>query len=175
MASILLKSAPWALIAIAAFGWFKSEQAEARAEGRREVLAAQHDSVLVVLDKERAIALDTVTVIQERIDTLELQVTPEAIDSALAEIPDPVVRERVRTVVDTLRTVCMLCQRQVTLLSSALDVEVSHHNITRGLLHAEQLRKESWISFGATVGVGAVYAGQPAFGPGVMVGITVRF
>ena len=174
VASILLKAGPWVLIAAAAFGWFKAKQAEARAEGRHEVLAAQHDSVLTVLDEERAITLGTVTVIQERIDTLTVLVSDSAVNDVIDQIPDVVVRERVRTVVDTLRTVCLLCQRQVTLLSDALTRETNTHLITRGLLAEERKRGNSWISIGVTAGVSTVYTGQWHVGPGLTFGIQLR-
>ncbi len=157
-------------------GWLTTERARAREEGRVEVLQEIHDSTLVVHDSAQAALLDRITSINARRDTVRLVgnvLIQEVLDTLL--LVDTVLAVRVRTVIDTLRYECELCQRASLLLEASLLTEKKQHRGTILLLKRVQSRKDRRVTFGLTLGASAVYNGALHYGPGATFGVHIRF
>jgi hypothetical protein len=177
MNKLLVKALPWLLLGGAVFGGIKVLQANARAQGRIEVLIEQRDSALVVHDSAMFAIQQTVDSQQTVYDSLKGTETV-LIEELLVEVPDTVLVERIRTVIDTIRARCFVCEQQRDLLQLGLDREKAQHRITRNLLTTVRAQSGRRFSFAVTLGVSTVYDlidKNMHVGPGVTVGISIHF
>jgi len=178
MGKIAMKVVPWLLVGGVVFGGIKVLQANARAQGRIDLLVEQRDSTLVVHDSAMFAIQQTVDSQQTVYDSLkgtETVLIRELLDS----IPYPVLVEKIRTVIDTIQARCFLCEQQRDLLQIALNREKAQHMITRNLLATvRQQGRRSRFTFGLTAGVGGVYDlidKNMHVGPGLTLGVTINF
>ena len=182
----------WLLLAGVVFGWYQTQMAKARAEGREQAAIAQRDSVMAVhdsvqtADSLRVIVLDdSLSRVEARLE--ESQVVSdsllESLDSVLVQVTDTLVREHIRVVIDTLQTRCFLCENALaysknmsSILQRSLNTEKRLHLETRALLKSAQERHASKrITLGVTFGVGGyTQDGVVRVAPGVMVGVQIR-
>ena len=166
-----------AVLAVALFsGWLATERARAREDGRVEVLLEQRDSTLLVHDSVQERLLFEIDSLNSKRDTVRLVgdvLIQEVLDTLLQV--DTVLAVRVRTLVDTLRFECNLCQRSNDLLSASLLSEKKQHRSTILLLERVRSRKARRVTFGFTLGASAVYDGALHYGPGATFGIHIRF
>lgn len=187
---MLRKIAPWVFLALAVVGLLEREKARAREAGRVEVLTEQRDSALTVLDSTRTMDSVRITELQGVVDTASsaaeaLHVVNDSLagelDEALTQVPDVVVREVIRAVVDTLRAECDSCavalaasEEQSAQLLLSWNTEKREHDATRLLLDRVQgMKKQKVFSLGITLGVAAIYDGQMRYGPGATAGVSV--
>lgn len=193
MSSLVAKIAPWAIIVAVLFGALQLEKARAREAGRVEVLTEQRDSALAVLDSSRVADSLRVVELQGVVDTASaateaLRIANDSLanelDDALTRVPDVVVREVIRAVVDTLQAECDSCavaleasKEQSAQLLLSWNTEKREHDNTRALLDRVQERSsQSIFHFDVTFGAGAVYDFSDQkikVGPGLTAGVSV--
>ena len=178
MGKIAMKVMPWLLLGGAVFGGIKVLQANARAQGRIDLLVEQRDSVLIVVDSMQVAAqesVDSMGLIYDSLKGTETVLIRELLDS----VPYTVLVEKIRTVIDTIQARCFLCEQQRDLLQTALNREKAQHMITRNLLATvRQQGRRSRFTFGLTAGVGGVYDlidKNMHVGPGLTLGVTINF
>lgn len=190
---MLAKIAPWVLLALAVFGLLEREKARAREAGRVEVLTEQRDSALTVLDSTRTEDSVRVVELQGIVDTAgsaaeALHVANDSLadelEEALANVPEPEIREVIRSVVDTLRAECDSCavaleasKEQSAQLLLSWNNEKKEHDATRLLLGRVQGAKTQPIfHFDLTLGLTGLYdLKEQGFvvGPGVTAGVSI--